>query len=164
MKQLLLIRHAKSSWDFPELPDKERPLNKRGKRDAPFMASYCREMGLILDKLISSPAKRAYTTAQFFHAEFTNEVTDLEKESDLYFGSEKDWLYLINDLDESVGFPAFFSHNPSITYFANSFTDEYIDNVPTCGIIHLRSDVDKWCALHYDNTKIANYYFPKLVR
>jgi len=63
MKNFLLVRHAKSSWSDPSLDDKDRPLNARGKRDAPFMASYLRDLALIPDILFSSPAKRAYKTA-----------------------------------------------------------------------------------------------------
>lgn len=163
MKQLLLIRHAKSSWKEPSLKDIDRPLNPRGERDAPSMAKYCRLLGLIPDAIISSPAKRAYTTAAYFYNEFANENKCFDKETDLYFGSEEDWLYLINQCDEAYDFPVYFSHNPTITYFANSFTDELFDNVPTCGIIHLVSTATKWSDLDIKNTKVKNYYFPKLI-
>jgi len=163
-KNILLVRHAKSSWAYPELDDKERPLNKRGKNDGPFMANFCRELGLVPDRLLSSPAVRAYRTAQFFHSEFNEEVASLTKESDLYFGSESDWMYLMNELPEAVSFPAFFSHNPTITYFANMFADEILDNVPTCGVIHLKSTAELWSEVGYGNTRMENYYFPKLVR
>jgi len=163
MKELLLIRHAKSSWDDISLPDKKRPLNPRGHRDAPYMAEFCRKHGIILTHLISSPAKRAYSTAKYFHKEF-KDSSNLEKESELYFGSESDWLYLINDLDSDVKFPAFFSHNPTITYFSNLFSDEDIENVPTCGIIHLESEAENWKDLHYTNTVVKQLFFPKIVR
>lgn len=164
MKNLLLVRHAKSSWSNPSLEDRERPLNNRGKRDAPFMAEHIRKEGHIIDAILSSPATRAYTTAEFFFKEFKSEVFDFRKESDLYFGSESDWMHLINSVEESYRFPAFFSHNPTITYFANKFIGVDFDNVPTCGVIHLTSTVDLWKDLHYDNTRVQNFYFPKLVR
>lgn len=160
---ILLVRHAKSSWDEPELEDMERPLNKRGKRDGPRMAAYCRNLKLIPTRLLSSPAVRAYRTAQFFHAEFHDEVSSLTKETDLYFGSEEDWLYLINELSDEVKFPAFFSHNPTITYFANKFAENHLDNVPTCGVVHLISTADCWSEVDYKNTRMDNFYFPKLV-
>jgi len=164
MKELILVRHAKSSWAFPELEDQKRPLNKRGNKDAPYMAAYLREKGIIPDKIISSPAKRAFQTAKYFHTEFNQEVKSFDKETDLYFGSEKDWLDLINNLDEEVTFPAYFSHNPSITYFSNQFATKLIDNVPTCGIIYLQSSASLWSDLDLKNTKLINYFFPKLVR
>lgn len=164
MKDILLIRHAKSSWSDPSLEDKKRPLNNRGKRDAPFMAAYIRECGLIPDILLSSPAKRAYSTAKHFHKEFESELSNFTKETDLYFGSESDWLYLINAVSEEHRCPAFFSHNPTITYFANSFQGDNFDNIPTCGVVHLKSTAQEWKDVDYGNTKIINHYFPKLVR
>lgn len=160
-KSFVFIRHAKSSWAEPQLTDKERPLNKRGKRDGPFMASYCKMVGIHLDKLISSPAKRAFRTAKYFSKEFNIEVV---KESELYFGSESDWMYLINNLNESVKFPAFFSHNPTITYFSNKLGNTFLDNVPTCGVVQFVSEATTWSQVGENNTKMINYYFPKLVR
>ncbi len=162
MKKLLLVRHAKSSWKDPSLTDKERPLNNRGKRDAPFMANYVESQGITVTDIISSPAKRAYKTAVAFHEVF--EGSTIQKESDLYFGSESDWMYIINQLDESISIPAFFSHNPTITYFANSFRNGNFDNVPTCGVISLESSSDKWKDLDYLNTRVVNAWFPKLVK
>jgi len=151
VKQLLLVRHAKSSWSNPNLEDIERPLNNRGKRDAPYMAAYCRSQNIVVDALVSSPATRAYTTASYFYNEFANENQCFDKETELYFGEFQ--------------MPAFFSHNPTITYFTNLFSDEeHFDNVPTCGVIHLISNVENWKDLTYSNTKVKNFYFPKLVR
>jgi len=164
MKELLLIRHAKSSWKNPGLEDIDRPLNSRGNRDAPYMAEYIRSIGLTLTHIISSPAVRAYTTACVFYDEFENDGVDKSKDQDLYFGSEADWLHIINSLDPSVKLPAFFSHNPTITYFANSFGGQSIDNVPTCGIVHLMSTCDSWEEIHYDNTSVKAVYFPKAIR
>ena len=162
MKELIFVRHAKSSWSDPTLEDIKRPLNDRGKSDGPYMAAYCRSMGLIVDHIISSPAKRAYKTSKYFSAEFPDSKVD--KETDLYFGSESDWLHIINELAERARCPAFFSHNPTITYFSNAFLGKKTDNVVTCGIVHLRSTVDLWKNLHYDNTEVIGYHFPKIIR
>ncbi len=162
MKQVLLIRHAKSSWDDPHLEDKMRPLNPRGKRDAPYMAAYIKSLGYNISHIYSSPAKRAHRTAEHFALEHQN--IDISIETDLYFGREEDWLFLINSLEESVSLPAYFSHNPTITYFSNQFSESLIDNVPTTGIVVLQSSAENWKDLHPDNTKVKNTYFPKLVR
>ena len=164
MKQLILVRHAKSSWSEPGLSDIERPLNDRGKRDAPFMADYLQNKGLVPDRLISSPAVRAYTTAKHFRRTLGLEKTALSKETELYFGSESDWMYMINALDESVQFPAFFSHNPTITYFSNGFQNAAFENVPTCGVVHLSSTAETWKDLDQNNTTVIAHYFPKEVR
>ncbi|MDA8692985.1 histidine phosphatase family protein [Saprospiraceae bacterium] len=162
MKQLLLVRHAKSSWDNPGLKDMDRPLNERGKRDAPFMANYCKERGLKIDHILSSPAKRAYKTAKKFHKAFPKSI--LDKETDLYFGSMEDWLYLIQSIPESTITPAFFSHNPTITYFANTFKGASTDNVVTCGVVRLESTANTWADIDYNNTEVVAFYFPKEVR
>ena len=164
MKNVLLIRHAKSSWEDPHLSDVDRPLNKRGKRDGAFMPGFLRAKGLIPDTIISSHAKRAYNTATYFADEFSKEIKAIHKSTDLYFGSIEDWMYEINSLDESINFPAFFSHNPTITYMANKFADDYIDNLPTCGVVHLISTSESWDGFHFENTHVEGLYFPKLVR
>ncbi len=161
MKQLLLVRHAKSSWSNQGLRDVDRPLNERGKRDAPLMAKYCKNKGLHIDHILSSPAKRAYKTAKKFHKQFPNSI--LDKETDLYFGSMEDWLYIIQSLPETSNMPAFFSHNPTITYFANTFSGPTTDNVPTCGVVRLQSTADRWADIDYNNTEVLAFYFPKEV-
>lgn len=164
MKSILLIRHAKSSWEYPQLTDEERPLNDRGNRDAPMMAAHIRNEGLIPSHLITSPARRAYDTASYFYSEFEKDGAELWKESDLYFGSETDWLHLINILEDDIKFPFFFSHNPTITYFANRFTNNWIDNIPTCGVVYIESSADNWKDFYFDNSIIRELYFPKKVK
>ncbi len=162
MKHLLLVRHAKSAWNNPGLDDIDRPLADRGKRDAPFMAEYCKNLGLDIDHIFSSPAKRAYKTAKKFHKVFPD--SQLYKETELYFGSMEDWLYMIQSVPENILLPAFFSHNPTITYFANAFQGPSTDNVPTCGVVRLESSASTWSDVDYNNTKVVAFYFPKEVR
>jgi len=165
MKEFLLVRHAKSSWSDLGLEDKLRPLNPRGLKDAPYMAKHCQSMGLSLSHLISSPAVRAFSTAKFFQKIYGKKNISLEKETDLYFGSIEEWLYIINELDDkSCSFPAFFSHNPNITYMTNKFMGSHVENVPTCGVIYLKSESSTWTNVDYDNTRIHGVYFPKALR
>ena len=159
----MLVRHAKSSWKNPGLADIDRPLNNRGRNDAPRMASYLNDLELRPDYLASSPANRAYTTASIFYDEFRDSVTEFDKFQDLYFGSEEDVMHVINSLEESVQFPAVFFHNPTITYMANMFSNYPIDNVPTCGVVLLESDALEWKDVHSSNTIILDTYFPKLI-
>jgi len=164
LKEILLIRHAKSSWKHPELEDIARPLNSRGKRDAPYMAEYIKNLGLKIDAIYTSPAVRASKTATNFKETHGLATGDFSIETDLYFGSEEDWMYLINSLPSKVKLPAFFSHNPTITYMANKFSNTYIENVPTCGIIRLLTRVESWNDVDYNNTHVLNTYFPKEIR
>ncbi len=164
MKELIIVRHAKSSWDHANLKDIDRPLNKRGHRDAPYMASFLRNQGIKPSHLISSPAVRAFRTAEYFYEEFASEDLQIWKETDLYFGTEEDWLDIIQNLDPRIEIPVFFSHNPTLTHFVNRFTNNWIDNVPTCGVVHLQSSSEKWSDLFFDNTIIRDTFFPKEVK
>ena len=128
------------------------------------MIKFLVDQGISPDRLISSPAVRAYTTANYFRKGLQLDKESLVKESDLYFGGESDWLDIINSMSDDINCPAFFSHNPTITYFSNQFSDDPFENIPTCGVVHLQSTADKWSALHFDNTKVINHFFPKEIK
>lgn len=160
MKTLFLIRHAKSSWSDMSLDDFDRPLNKRGKRDAPIMAQWLKDTIGDLDAIISSPAKRAKTTAKHFAAMFDVKV-DYQKS--LYHAGQEEILSSVYGANDGDGRVAIFGHNPGFTYFANSFTSDemYIDNVPTCGIVAIESSVSKWSDFDEQNSKLKFFMYPK---
>ncbi|MBK5269369.1 MAG: histidine phosphatase family protein, partial [Bacteroidia bacterium] len=137
-KRVLLIRHAKSDWDDPSLRDFDRPLNSRGKRDAPVMANRLREKKIKIDAFISSPAKRAKRTASVFAKEFKvkkKEIVFLDK----LYGAEPDIFgEVIKNMDDAFDSIAIFAHNPGLTDFANRLTDVRIDNIPTCGVFAIK--------------------------
>ncbi len=161
MKQFILVRHAKSSWNFPELKDIDRPLNSRGKRDAPLMGKLLRSIVPKIDQIYSSPGKRAYDTAQEFAMTYDMDVSSIQIETELYFGSEVDIMDVIHDSPPAASTIAMFSHNPTSTYFVNQFTDDYLDNLPTCGIAIFSSDVNDWSEIHPDNSKLIRILKPK---
>ena len=162
MKSLYLLRHAKSSWAEHGLSDKQRPLAKRGLHDAPMMGERFNSRGESLDRVISSPAVRAHTTAQLFCEACGFPPQDIELESDLYFlgsGSIED--VILNQDDQLRALMLVF-HNPDITYFANSFDDEVrIDNVPTSGLIKLTCDIAQWRDWSRANTAFEYFDYPK---
>ncbi len=162
MLRLGLVRHAKSSWDYPDLNDHDRPLNKRGKRDAPIMAAKAQKLFGVPDLLLSSTALRAYTTAKTFQEEMSLKESQLEKNGDLYHASIEDVMNCISMIDDKVSFALIFGHNPTTTYFANSFNGDMIDNVPTCGLIMLESTASSWMELEPTNTKRVAFIYPKL--
>jgi phosphohistidine phosphatase len=161
MKTLFLIRHAKSSWNEPQLQDSERPLNKRGKHDAPFMANILYEKNENIDYIVTSPAKRARTTAKHFAKRFELKKSQIVQNEQLYLADEDDILDIIHTLPDTAGAAALFGHNPGYTYFANLYTNYYIDNVPTCAIVKLFSVCDNWVDFQTDNTRLAGFYYPK---
>lgn len=161
MKTIFLIRHAKSSWDQPLLKDIDRPLNKRGFRDAPFMANMLSHKIKVPDRLISSPAKRAFTTATYFAEAFKVEPANIQQERGIYEAYAQELLYLIQQLDSSLDTVCLFGHNPGFTNLANQFTSDFIDNVPTCGIVEIAGDITDWSEFQKKKVAVKAFYVPK---
>ena len=161
MKTLILIRHAKSSWDDPALSDFERPLNERGKKDAPSMAERLYERGIKIDAFVTSPARRARKTAEQFAKRYKKEKSDLLLKTELYMAGDEAFTNVIEKLDDDIDCVAVFSHNPGITDFANSLTDARIDNIPTCGIFGVSLDAKKWNKFREAKKKFLFFDYPK---
>ena len=163
MKTLFLVRHAKSSWSTPGMRDFDRPLNERGMNDAPKMASFLQKSGVTPDLLVSSPAKRALTTARFFAAVFRIKESDIVLNPDIYEAEPTDVLRIISELPETSSTAMIFGHNPTFTDIANRFSEDIIENVPTCGVVCIKSRAEKWNELFEGNSRIAASWFPKEV-
>lgn len=164
MRTLYLIRHAKSSWDNPGLRDFDRPLNERGFKDGPRMAQLLAKEGVKPDLLVSSPAKRAFTTALFFAEAFQIDPAEIRKEAGIYAALPIDILRLIAELPAEAKTVCIFGHNPTFTDVANQFTvDDIIDNIPTCGIVKISSTAPDWRSMYEGNSRITACYFPKEV-
>jgi len=131
-RQLLLIRHAKSSWKFAELDDHERPLNKRGIRDSHTVAQFLKGQSKSIDLIYTSSAVRAESLASRI-----SEVCDVPivLESLCYTFSEKELLNIILSLPNDYASLALIGHNPAITGVANWLAGTAIENVPTSGIV-----------------------------
>jgi phosphohistidine phosphatase len=161
MKTLLLIRHAKSSWDQPGLSDFDRPLNERGKKDAPIMAKRVKEKGIEPDHLISSPAKRAKKTAKFFAEEFGLKKDDIKLVEALYGATQTEFLQAIKEIDDQYKSVALFSHNPGISDFASSLTNVRIDDMPTCAVFALQIEIDSWTEFMNAEKNFLFFDYPK---
>jgi phosphohistidine phosphatase len=161
MKTVLFIRHAKSSWKEPDLADIERPLNKRGLRDAPFMARLLAGKGIKPDVILSSPAVRAFTTARFFAESLGWPAERIRVERRIYDAYPGDLLQLLQKLPEEAETVLLFGHNPTITAVANYFAEHYIPNVPTCGIAQVAMEVSSWKDVAPRRGKLVAYYYPK---
>ncbi len=144
MKTLLLIRHGKSSWDSVSSTDAERPLSSRGKHDAPMMARRLLKNKVNIDLFVSSPAKRARKTAEYFLEEYARKEKELILVPELYEASNKNFSSVVSLLDDKIDDVAVISHNPGITDFANHLTEVKIDNMPTCSVFAVKSDVKNW--------------------
>lgn len=161
MKTVILVRHAKSSWDDHTISDFDRPLNDRGKQDAPEMADRLQKKLKKIDAFISSPAKRAKKTAAIFANAFDVEKEEVILKDELYLANEKAFFDVISKLPESMNIIAVFSHNPGLTDFANALTDEIrVDNVPTCGIFAVSCE-GSWQSFKDSLRKFLFFDYPK---
>jgi phosphohistidine phosphatase len=163
MKSIYLIRHAKSSWADINSRDINRTLNERGHKDAPFMAQILRGLKVQADLLVSSPAVRARTTAEYFAAAFGVPTQAIDIQRDIYEASETDLLNVIRALPDTAQTVLMFGHNPGITYFANRYYTDYFDNIPTCGIVHFELAADKWADFNPKTARVKGHWFPKEV-
>lgn len=163
MKTVYLIRHAKSSWDDLRQPDIERPLNERGLRDAPFMGMQLRSKAARIDRLITSPAKRALVTATYFAVALGLPAEQILVEPKIYEAQPEDVLEIIRTFSEKYNTVALFGHNPTWTALTNMFggLEEPLDNVPTCGIIRIDADIEHWFDFNEASGFITEFHFPK---
>ena len=161
MKTLLIIRHAKSSWDNFNTPDIERPLNDRGKRDAPAMAKKVLKTGIRVDRLVSSPARRARHTAELFAREFEVKNTDIVILNELYHAQPASFQQIVTGLENEDNIVAIFSHNPGITAFVNTLSSVRLDNMPTCAVFAVKSESPTWSEFFTAGTEFLFFDYPK---
>ncbi len=131
-KTLYIARHAKSSWSDMSLSDFERPLNARGKRDAPFMANLLKEKNIHPELILSSPAKRAKKTAKHYHEAVGGE---LRFDEGIYEASSMSLFYLVQEALQNVDSVMIVGHNPGLTALNDMLSDKSIFNIPTAGIV-----------------------------
>ena len=160
-KDILLIRHAKSSWKEPGLSDHDRPLNKRGKHDAPLMAEVLKNAGIKPDLLISSAAVRARKTAEAFAEVFEIEKKNILLSEDIYLGDVSDIMNRLRSVKDEFNTVFLFAHNPGITDFANTLCNTDILNIPTCGVYHARIPSSNWKDIKPGIGKLVSFDFPK---
>lgn len=161
MKILTLIRHAKSSWKDAYLLDIDRPLNKRGKRDAPVMGKRLAERDFRPDLLVASPATRALVTAEVIAGEIDYPVEEIVIDRRMYGAGVTEWLQVIHSLDDALDDVACFGHNPGLTDLVNYFAPGYIANMPTCGIVELTFDVETWASVGRVEPTRVYFDYPK---
>ncbi len=161
MKTMFFIRHGKSNWKIPALTDRERPLNDRGKRDAPFMARLLRERGVMPDLIISSPAVRAMTTTRFISRELMYPEARIVVDESLYPGTVEDILRVIHAIQSSLNVAMIVGHNPALTLSADFITGRDFDNIPTCGVVCIDLQDEGWDNVDRGRGKIRYFEYPK---
>lgn len=158
MKQLILVRHGKSSWEY-SVNDKDRPLLQRGINDGHLVAGAFKEKDLMPDAVFSSPANRALHTCLIFLRQLHFPYNQFEISNELYDFSGEYVLQFIKRMDTSLNTVMLFGHNHAFTHLANSLGSRYIDNVPTSGLVQMNFDTDHWSTITKGTT--LDIIFPK---
>jgi len=161
MKSLILVRHAKSDWGDPGLDDFDRPLNERGKRDAPLMAQRLLDKKIKIDLCIASPAKRAGKTARIFAEELKFKKNNIIYKPELYLAGPEVFFSVVENADEKADCIALFSHNNGITVFANRLTSVRVDNIPTCGVFAIKIKSGSWKDFRDSEKEFWFFDYPK---
>ena len=163
MKTIFLIRHDKSSLSFSDISDFDRPLNDRGHNDAPNMAERILKRNLNIDLFVTSTALRARQTCEHFCKALAVKLQDIILIDRLYHASPETIKNVIASLDNRYKSVAIFTHNPGITEFVNELVpDVRIDNMPTCGIFCVESDINDWKNFLSEKKKFVFFDYPKL--
>ncbi|MEM1135011.1 MAG: histidine phosphatase family protein [Bacteroidota bacterium] len=161
MKTLYIVRHAKSSWKDESLDDYDRPLNKRGKRDAPFMGEKLKEQKILPDLIIASPAKRANATAKILAKKMGYKVDDIKWKKNVYDAFTEDLLEIVRAQKDTVNSLMLVGHNPELTSLSNHLTEFKIYNIPTTGISCIRFLGDKWSEIQPKSGEHIFFDYPK---
>jgi phosphohistidine phosphatase len=144
MKTLYIVRHAKSSWGSMDISDFDRSLNSRGKEDVPFMGIKLKELKVQPDYVISSPAKRAITTAKGLSEGLGFPITRIDEHANTYESSAEEMLKSIRSISDDVKELMIVGHNPSVSYLVSYLTDEYLTKYSTCGCYAVELDITSW--------------------
>jgi phosphohistidine phosphatase len=161
MKRLILLRHAKSAWNHPELSDFDRPLNKRGEQNAPTMGERLRKRGVQPQCIISSPAKRARETTRLLAGQLANPETTVIFADDIYAADPPALLATIRNFPRELECVMLVGHNPGLTDLANLLGPARFENLPTCAAVGLELRIDRWAKIAPATGTLWFYDYPK---
>jgi phosphohistidine phosphatase len=161
MKTLYLMRHAKSSWNFDDLSDQERPLNGRGRDDAPHMGQALAARNIQLDLLVSSPAVRALSTASLVAKEINYPHDQIRVIEGIYGAEVPDLLAIVHQLPDEATSVLLVGHNNTLTDFVNLLSPNQMPELPTAAIVCLKFNTERWAELDRANAEFYFYDYPK---
>jgi phosphohistidine phosphatase len=164
LKFLAIVRHAKSSWKGPSLTDFDRPLNKRGKADAPEMGRRLAARGVRPDLVVSSPARRARKTAQAIAKELGLDKAGIVQEGDIYEAEASTLAGIVRSFDDKADHVILVGHNPGVTGLVENLSGDMFGNIPTGGVVALEFDVYSWSDLQRGAGHVLFTDVPKDVR
>ena len=160
MKTLLILRHAKSSWKDTLLADHDRPLNKRGKRDAPRMGKLLQEQDLAPDRIISSTAKRARNTAKAV-AKVCYCEDKVELTPEFYHAGPGAYLAVLQNVPDDNQRVMVVGHNPGMEGLVAHLTGR-METMPTAALAHVALPIERWTELDYEvQGELLDLWYPK---
>jgi phosphohistidine phosphatase len=160
-KTLIFMRHAKSDWSIAGQKDFDRTLNNRGLGDAPRMGRRLSEIGIKPDLVISSPAVRAKTTAEYVSEQLKYDIDKIVYDPEVYEASVRSLLVVVNNISDQYNCVIIFGHNPTHTYLAEYITKEAIGNIPTSGAVCIEFEFDSWKLISEGTGKMKWFEYPK---
>ena len=163
MKEIYVLRHAKSSWDNSNLNDFERPLADKGIRDAKKMCNFLKDMDLKLDKVFCSQAIRAKETFDLTADGFNFEIDKATYTDRLYFGDTTNIIKSLKELDESLKNILIVGHNPTLHYLVELLTNKPIERFTTCNLAIISHD-GEWISLSSQQCRLRSLIKPKELR
>jgi len=162
MKEIILVRHAKSDWGTEFLKDVDRHLNERGYRDAYSLSEWYAKNKNKPHLILSSTATRALSTALIFARNLNLDMKKFKLEEKIYEANTDKLLSVIREQDNSLDTLMLFGHNPSLSNMCNVLSDDlFFDDIPTCGILSYSFNIKTWSALEAKKGKLNYYQFPK---
>lgn len=161
LRSLTLIRHAKSSWDHPELQDFDRPLNRRGLQNAPMMGQRLAAASYRADTIISSPARRAIMTAESIAVEIDFNLDNIVQNLLVYGAGLGTLTEVLREISNHFRHAVLVGHNPGITRLCNFLGDSRIDSLPTCGIARMEFDARNWEDVPSKKGRLVEFDYPK---
>ena len=160
MKTLILMRHAKSTWKEKKVDDYDRPLSKRGKKDAPRMGELLKEHNLLPDLIIASTSVRTHETVDLV-IEASRYRGNICLFSDLYMGEIDVYFTHIRQLSDEVNTLLVIGHNPSLESILQLLTGK-VESLPSGAVAHIQLPVDCWKDLNFEQTgTLVNFWKPK---
>jgi phosphohistidine phosphatase len=163
MKTLYIVRHAKSSWKYPELSDEERPLLEKGKKRTKKIIDYLLENNVKVDYIITSHAVRALETAKILGHALNYPEDEIKIDHEIYFADSDKLFNQFYDLPDRYDYVMMVGHNPALTNFANFFVTPKIDWLPTSGIVCIEFDTDSWDKVPTASPNTRFVIYPKML-
>ena len=164
MKTIYIVRHAKSSWDFIQLEDHERPLTEQGIKRTKLVGEYLAQKKVSVDLIISSHAVRAYETAKIIANALDYPEEDIVTDKQIYHADAGGFFYRFTEAPEEANSVMIVGHNPTVTELVNHFLKKPIDWLPTTGVAGFVFKAKRWEDLPDSKYKSKLFITPKMLK